>query len=149
EAQTIAICCGTGNNGGDGFVAARHLASYNKKIKVILIGNKLKIKSDIALHNFNILNEMEDTIKLIGISDSANVTKLKDELKDVDLVIDALLGVGLTSEPYDPIKSAIKQINSAKKNILSVDVPSGIWSDVPKKQKIMINADKIVTFHDS
>ncbi|MHA1243677.1 MAG: NAD(P)H-hydrate dehydratase [Candidatus Heimdallarchaeota archaeon] len=149
EAQTIAICCGTGNNGGDGFVAARHLASYNKKIKVILIGNKLKIKSDIALHNFNILNEMEDTIKLIVISDSANVTKLKDELKDVDLVIDALLGVGLTSEPYDPIKSAIKQINSAKKNILSVDVPSGIWSDVPKKQKIMINADKIVTFHDT
>lgn len=149
EAQAIAICCGTGNNGGDGFVAARHLASFNKKVKVILIGNKLKIKSEIANHNFNILKEMEDSIKLIIISDSANLSKLKNELKDVDLVIDALLGVGLTSEPYDPIKSAIKEINSSKKKILSVDVPSGIWSDIPKKQKNMINADKIVTFHDT
>ncbi len=149
EVKSIAICCGTGNNGGDGFVAARHLASFNKNVKVILIGNKLKIKSKIALHNFNILKEMEDTIKLTVISDSANLPKLKTELKDVDLIIDALLGVGLTSEPYDPIKSAIKQINSAKKKILSVDVPSGIWSDIPKKQKIMIKADKVVTFHDT
>ncbi|MHA1124503.1 MAG: NAD(P)H-hydrate dehydratase [Candidatus Heimdallarchaeota archaeon] len=149
DAEKIAICCGTGNNGGDGFVTARHLASYNKKMKVILVGNIAKIRSEIALHNFNILKEMEDTIQLIVISDSANLHRLKTELKDVDLVIDALLGVGLTKEPYDPIKSAIKEINSAKKKILSVDVPSGIWSDVPKKQKNMIKADKIITFHDT
>ncbi len=149
NAELIAVCCGTGNNGGDGMVLARHLVSMNKKVRLFLIGSKSKIRSHAALTNFNILTQLEHSIEIIIISDSSLIKILEEKLSDVDLIIDSLLGIGLTNEPYEPIKSAIKTINKANKSIFAVDLPSGMWSDQPKKTKLMINADKIATFHDT
>ncbi|MHA1463402.1 MAG: NAD(P)H-hydrate epimerase, partial [Candidatus Heimdallarchaeota archaeon] len=149
NAELIAVCCGTGNNGGDGMVLARHLVSMNKRVRLFLVGHKSKIRSQAALTNFNILTQLEHSIEIIIISDSSLIKTLKEKLSDVDLIIDSLLGIGLTDEPYEPIKSAIITINNTGKPIFSVDLPSGMWSDIPKKTKLMINADKIATFHDT
>ncbi len=149
NAELIAVCCGTGNNGGDGMVLARHLVSMNKRVRLFLVGHKSKIRSQAALTNFNILTQLEHSIEIIIISDSSLIKTLKEKLSNVDLIIDSLLGIGLTDEPYEPIKSAIITINNTGKPIFSVDLPSGMWSDIPKKTKLMINADKIATFHDT
>lgn len=149
KAKSIAICCGTGNNGGDGMVAARHLASKDRQIKLILLGQENKIRTAISKRNFKILKQMENSIEIIVINDSSNISRMKNELAEVELIIDALLGVGITSEPYEPIKSAIKALNNAKKPIISVDLPSGMFSDIPKKTKMMVTADLVVTFHDT
>lgn len=149
DMRNITICCGVGNNGGDGFVAARHLAAKGKKLTVLLIGQESKIKSQIANHNYQILKELAFSIKILEISDTSKINLLKKELEQTDLIIDALLGVGIKGEPYDPIKSAIKSINSAGKTVVSVDVPSGINSDELTKAKIMVNADIIITLHDT
>ncbi len=149
KARTVALCCGTGNNGGDGFVVARHLTHLNKKVKLLLVGQETKIHSKVATQNFRILKEMEQTIEISTINDSSKISFLKKELVEVDLIVDALLGIGITSEPYEPIKSAIKTINNSGKSIISIDIPSGMWSDLAKKPKLMIKADKIVTFHDT
>jgi len=149
KAKSIAICCGTGNNGGDGMVAARHLASKDRKIKLILLGQENKIRTAISKQNFNILKQMENSVNITVINDSSKISRMKNELTDVELIIDALLGIGLTSEPYEPIKSAIKALNNANKPIISVDLPSGMFSDIPKKTKMMVTADLVVTFHDT
>ncbi len=149
NAKLIAVCCGTGNNGGDGMVLARHLVSMNKKVRLFLVGHKSKIRSHATLTNFNILKQLEHSIEITIISDSSLIKILKEKLLDVDLIIDSLLGIGLTNEPYEPIKSVIKIINIANKPTLAVDLPSGMWSDIPEKTKLMVNADKIATFHDT
>ena len=149
DAKKIAVCCGTGNNGGDGFVLARHLVSFGKEVVIFLVGRESRIRSQIAKDNFKILKQMEQSIKIHTISDSSNISLLKSGLYDADLIIDALLGVGLKSEPYDPIRTAIKTINKLDKPVLSVDLPSGMFSDSTKTPKVIINADKIVTFHDT
>jgi NAD(P)H-hydrate epimerase len=130
-------------------VAARHLATKDRKIKLILLGQENKIRTDISKQNFKIIKQMENTIEIITLNDSSKITQMKQELANIDLIIDALLGVGITKEPYEPIKSAIKTLNAAEKPILSIDLPSGMFSDIPKKTKIMVNPDVIVTFHDT
>lgn len=149
ESNKIAVCCGTGNNGGDGMVVARHLAASKKKIVLLLIGTESKIRSQASNRNFKILQEMEHSIEIKILSDSSKLSQLKKEFTEVDLIVDALLGIGIALEPYEPIKSAIKAINNSGKKIVSIDLPSGMFSDFPKKTKIMVNADLIATFHDT
>ncbi|MCF2143189.1 MAG: NAD(P)H-hydrate dehydratase [Candidatus Heimdallarchaeota archaeon] len=147
KAEKIAIWCGTGNNGGDGFVTARHLAAAKKSVTVLLFGIEQKIRSEIAKKNYKVLTTMTHSVRLEVIRDSTQLAKVKGLLSSQDLFVDALLGVGLRKEPYEPIKSAIKLLNSLKVPIVSLDVPSGIFSDRREMQKLMVNASLIVTFH--
>jgi NAD(P)H-hydrate epimerase len=147
--QKVAICCGTGNNGGDGFVIARHLASIGSSVTIYLLGHPIRIRSDIASQNFNILKQMEQSIRIVSIRDSTDLKEMAKELQEYDLIVDALLGIGLNGEPYEPIKTAIKAINKTKKPIISADIPSGMFSDKKEKTKIMVKADLITTFHDT
>ncbi|NHJ48807.1 MAG: NAD(P)H-hydrate dehydratase [Asgard group archaeon] len=149
DAKNIVICCGIGNNGGDGFVVARHLSAQVENVSIYLIGQESRIRSAAAKKNYQILKEQHQSINLVQIKDSSEIAKLKKQLKSADLVVDALLGTGITKTPYEPIKSAIKAINNAGKPIASIDLPSGMNSDQAKKTKIMINADLVTTFHDT
>jgi len=122
-----AIFCGTGNNGGDGFVAARHLSSLGKKVKVFAVKGE---KTKEAQKNFELLKNLS-SVEIFEISDSAELEKIKDEVKNCDVAIDALLGVGAKGEPREPIKTLVKFINSLKAFKIVVDVPtSGIKADV-------------------
>ncbi|HUT81823.1 MAG TPA: NAD(P)H-hydrate dehydratase [Candidatus Bathyarchaeia archaeon] len=149
KAKKIVICCGMGNNGGDGFVVARHLASLKKEIKLFLFGHESKIRTRSALINYHILEKMEHSIEIIRITDSTRLSQYANYFTEADLIIDALLGIGITSEPYEPIKSAIGAINNAGKPIVSLDLPSGMFSDIAERQKIMVEPTLIVTFHDA
>ncbi|ALM76082.1 YjeF-like protein [Thermococcus barophilus] len=134
----VAIFCGTGNNGGDGFVAARHL-SFENDVTVFLVGDEIKIRSEEAKHNWEILKKL-DFVKIKILKDSSQIKGLN--LEEYDVIVDALLGAGTKGEPREPIRSAIKKINeySGKAKIVSVDLPSGYPS------KVQVKCDFAVTF---
>jgi len=134
----IAVFSGTGNNGGDGFVAARHL-SFDNDVTLFLVGEEAKIRSEEAKHNWGILERL-DFMEIKVLRDSSQVKSL--DLSGFDVIIDALLGAGTRGEPREPIKSAIEKINeyAGKVRIVSNDLPSGYPS------KIRVKADFAVTF---
>ena len=133
ENKKIIIFCGTGNNGGDGFVAARYLAK-TYKVSVFLTGDK--IKTDNANNNFSKLKKHDIQI----YSDGNEVDSL---LRENDIVIDSMLGVGLTGELRKPFSTIVKKINSVEdKTVISVDVPTGL------RTNLAIKPDYTVTFHD-
>ncbi|MBN1329378.1 MAG: NAD(P)H-hydrate dehydratase [Candidatus Heimdallarchaeota archaeon] len=149
KAKKIVICCGTGNNGGDGFVVARHLAAAKKEIKLFLFGQESKIRTREALTNYKIIEKMECSIEIIKITDSTKLSHYISYFNESDLIIDALLGIGITNEPYEPIKRAIEEINNSGKQVVSIDIPSGMFSDIAKRQRLMVEPTLIVTFHDT
>ncbi|WP_457752520.1 NAD(P)H-hydrate dehydratase [Thermococcus sp.] len=134
----IAIFSGTGNNGGDGFVAARHL-SFENDVTIFLVGDEAKIRSEEAKHNWEVLKSL-DFVEIRVFKDSAYIKSL--DLSDYDVIIDALLGAGTRGEPREPIRSAVEKINeyAGKVRIVSVDLPSGYPSNV------RVKADFAVTF---
>ncbi|WP_297417914.1 NAD(P)H-hydrate dehydratase [Thermococcus sp.] len=134
----IAVFSGTGNNGGDGFVAARHL-SFDNKVTLFLVGDGTKIRSEEARHNWETLKGL-DFVKITVLKDSSQIKPL--DLSGYDVIVDALLGAGTRGEPREPIRSAIEKINeySGRVKIVSIDLPSGYPS------KIRVRADFAVTF---
>ncbi len=113
----VAIVCGSGNNGGDGFVVARHLHNAGVAVIVYLLCAREKIAGD-ALLNLRIIEKMALDIR------ETSTTRL--DLSDADLVVDALLGTALNGEVREPYLSAIRAINAAGKPVLAIDIPSGL-----------------------
>jgi NAD(P)H-hydrate epimerase len=113
-----AVICGTGNNGGDGFVAARHLLNAGLKVKVFVVGSKSKLKRDPKI-NLNILLKMGQGVKWVK-----SVKDLKG-IEKCGLIIDAIFGIGLNSPVKGIFLDAINALNNSGVPILSVDVPSG------------------------
>jgi NAD(P)H-hydrate epimerase len=131
--KNILILCGPGNNGGDGFVAARYLTQYYK-ITILLV--ETVIKTEIAKKNYQKLQTYEVKI----CTSPGDIDTL---LAENDILIDALLGTGLTGELKEPYVTIVKKINATKKKtIISIDVPTGFGT--PQS----INPEHTVTFHD-
>jgi len=141
----ILAVCGTGNNGGDAMVAARHLASLNLNIRVILLGDPTSIKTDEASTNFQVINKMNRTIDLVKLKNID--TKIKKDILDADIVIDGIFGTGIKGDILNPHLSIIKLINKSKAYIISVDIPSGLNPDNGEIVSQCINADTTITFH--
>ena len=123
----IAVVCGKGNNGGDGFVAARYL-SNSMQTDVFLASPEHEITSDVARAN---LDKIRDRIRPLS----------SFEPRQYDVIVDALLGVGLQGRPREPYSGLIKRINDSRRTIVSIDVPSGWPSD------LRIRPDVTVTLH--
>ena len=157
EKTKVAIFCGTGNNGGDGFVVARHLSSYGVKVLVILVGTPEKIRTKEAQINWNIIfNHLTYSIKTVFIKDSTDTKKIREIIKKdqaYSLVVDGLLGTGVEGKIREPISSAIDLINSIKEEekdrikVASIDVPSGLDPNTGKISDKAVNPDLVVTFH--
>lgn len=132
----IAVFSGTGNNGGDGFVAARHL-SFENEVTLFLVGDEAKIRSEEAKHNWEILKGL-DFVKIRVLKDSTYVKSL--DLSGFDVIVDALLGAGTKGEPREPIRSAVEKINeyAEKARIVSIDLPSGYPSEVRVKANFAV-----------
>ena len=136
EGLNVAIFCGKGNNGGDGFAIARHL--YNKKCDVTVFltcGNDFK--GD-ALLNFEIIKRMNLNI--------INLSQVLPDFKQYDLIVDAIFGTGIKGEITGLNFDVINAINDLSAYTLSVDVPSGIDSDSGNICTACVKADKTVTF---
>ncbi len=136
------IVCGKGNNGGDGFVVARHLIRKNINVEVILIGKSDQLKGD-ALINYNMLKVYKDSI--YELSEEQELRSKEYLFKEADIIIDALFGTGLTN-PLDGIyKEVVEIINNQDALVISIDVPSGLSSDTNRIIGPYIKADITVT----
>lgn len=134
--NNFALFCGSGNNGGDGFVVARHLSSYGS-VDVYLFGDKSSM-SNITKDNYKVLKSIP-SVEIIKIKDSNN---LHDISFNYDVLLDALLGVGIIGKPREPMETAINLINQSKSTIVSIDVPTGLGTNVK------VDSDLVITFHE-
>ena len=133
--KEILFLCGTGNNGGDGFVAARHLSNkYN--VVVFLTGKKEDVKTDISKTNFQ-------KLKNIKIYDIDSINKIEELISKSEVIVDSMLGIGLSGNLREPYLTIVKKIKAVKnKIIISVDVPIGLGTNNTVKP------DYTITFHD-
>lgn len=138
----VAVFCGIGGNGGDGFVAARHLLSYGFKVEVILAGKPIDTVDDAASKNWQALQPLEGIIKSHEVYDSSLIPDIK-----ADVTVDALLGIGLKGSLRPPILQLVKKINAMKTFRVAVDIPTGIDSDTGEVLGEAVKADLTVTFH--
>ena len=138
----VALFCGSGGNGGDGFVIARHLASYGFRIAVILAGKSKDITDEEARKNWLALQSLKNVVSLREAYDSSTIPSV-----EANVVVDALLGIGLKGTPRPPISQMIKRINESKAFCVAVDVPTGINSDTGEIFGEAVSADLTVTFH--
>jgi len=136
--KNIFFICGPGNNGGDGFVAARYL-SKKFKISLFLTAKEKEIKTNIAKKNFKKIKKLN--IEIFNID---SFHKFDDLLKESHIIIDSMLGIGLAGNLRNPYLSIVKKINNSKNKIkISVDIPTGF------NTKISLRPDYTITFHDS
>ncbi|NIT04002.1 NAD(P)H-hydrate dehydratase [Candidatus Saccharibacteria bacterium] len=138
----IAVFCGSGGNGGDGFVAARHLTCLGFKVEVILAGKSSDIVDEAARRNWLALQALKDTVVLHEVYDSTLIPNVKAEV-----VVDALLGIGLKGTLRPPILQLVEKINEMEAFRVSVDVPTGINSDSGEVLGDAVRANLTVTFH--
>jgi NAD(P)H-hydrate epimerase len=137
--KNILIFVGLGNNGGDGLVMARHLVGYGANVTVILLGTPDKIKTDESNWNWSLLQKMPSVKLLSGDTFDFNFKP--------DVVIDGILGTGITGDIREPYASAINFINNTNCYKFAVDVPSGLDPQTGETANIFTKCDMTVTFH--
>lgn len=136
----VLCVCGKGNNGGDGFVCARHLFNNGYSVDVCIAGEFGDLKKD-ALINCKALARSGVTVFFV----KEDILKLKKSIKDADLIVDALFGTGINGELKEIYKDIIKAVNDADKTVVSIDVPSGIDATTGGDLGVNIQADTTVT----
>lgn len=139
ELKNILIFVGLGNNGGDGLVMARHLAGYGAKVTIMLLGSPDKIKTEESNWNWSILKKMPSVKLMSGDS-------FEFDFKP-DVIVDGILGTGITGDIREPYASAINFINNADCYKFAVDVPSGLDPQTGETANIFTKCDMTVTFH--
>ncbi|HXV46904.1 MAG TPA: NAD(P)H-hydrate epimerase [Nitrososphaera sp.] len=142
--KRIVAVCGTGNNGGDGFVASRHLAGHGAKITVILLGSPLDLRSEEARLNWGIIEKM-DSIEIIFGKELTD--EIKERIARANIILDSVFGTGIKGEIREPFASAIDAINKSKAYVLAVDVPSGFDPNTGHIHDKCVKADATITFH--
>lgn len=143
--RKVAVLCGKGNNGGDGYVIARHLHNSGVSVKVFVVANISDIlKEGDAAVNLQILLKMK--IPVQELPDIAAVKNLAKELRGYDVIIDALFGTGLSGEVREPFRTLIDAVNDSRKPIISVDIPSGLDANTGEVLGAAVKATKTVTF---
>jgi hydroxyethylthiazole kinase-like uncharacterized protein yjeF len=142
--KSVAIFCGLGGNGGDGFVIARHLLLKGFKVTVILAGRSREITDKAAFENWNALQYLGETIRVIEVADSSLVPDVK-----ADVVVDALLGTGAKGQLRPPILQLVSKINSMQATKIAVDVPTGVDADTGETLGEAVKANMTVTFYKS
>jgi len=142
--KRIVVAAGTGNNGGDAFVAARHLAYHGAKITVILLGSPNDLKTEEARINWNILEQMNSIDLIFAKETSSEITKM---INNADIIIDGIFGTGIKGSISEPHSSAIDAINRSRAYKVAVDVPSGLDPDTGKIHDKCVKADATITFH--
>lgn len=124
DKKKVSIYAGTGGNGGDGFVIARHLLNYDYRIKVFLLARAENIKNNDSKINFDALRNVAKADKHLQINIITDSTQIKPD--NSDIIVDAILGTGVKGKIREPISSAIDTINYSPAIVISVDVPSGL-----------------------
>jgi NAD(P)H-hydrate epimerase len=142
-AGRVVICAGKGNNGGDGYVIARHLELRGISPTVLLFCQPSDLTGDAAI-NYRVLEAAK--LPLVVLGASPDVAELDRQLAGADWIVDALLGTGTRGAIREPYLSAIAAINRADKQVLAVDLPSGMDCDTGQPLGACVRADHTATF---
>ena len=141
-AQRILIFCGKGNNGGDGFVAARRLHEKGKTVQVVLLADPAELKGDAAAMD----GKLPVAATIVHSSEALKSERVRLSLP-ADLYLDAILGTGFKPPVTGLYADAITLLNAVPAPIIAVDIPSGAHADAMSPQQgIIARADSIVTF---
>ncbi len=138
----IVVYCGTGKNGGDGMVAARHLASLGYRTSLILVGRECDIRDEEVATNWAVIKKMQTAVNSKTVSDSSLIS-----IEDFAVTVDALLGIGAKGNLRPPILQAVRAINESKSFKVAVDIPTGIDADSGEAHGEAVKANLTVTFH--
>jgi len=126
QEKKIIVVCGRGNNGGDGFVAARHLMNNGIDVSIFLVADVKELRGE-AEANYHRAEKVAQTMgKVIEVLNEESLSSFENKLEGTSLIIDGMFGTGLAREVGEPEKSIIQLINDSEKPILAVDVPSGL-----------------------
>lgn len=134
--RRIAVVCGGGNNGGDGFAVARHLHNRGLDVEVVLLVDPSNIVGDAAI-NLRIVQQMNLPVTF---------GTMRSRLSNHALIVDAMLGTGLNRTVESPYSEVIEQINAAQLPVIAVDLPSGMDCDSGEPLGACIRATVTVTF---
>jgi len=138
------ICCGPGNNGGDGCVIARHLHNLGWTVRLMVTGDESKMSPDMRA-NFGIVRAMALN-PIVAVNMAAQLAAVKSIRSD-EVVVDALLGTGFAGEVRSDLGELIRALNrAAKQAMVAVDVPSGLDCSTGRAGGEVIRADLTVTF---
>ncbi|MFN3652678.1 MAG: NAD(P)H-hydrate dehydratase [Armatimonadota bacterium] len=133
----VVVLCGKGNNGGDGFVAARHLYNRGYRVECLLAADRAGIQGDAAV-NLALLERLRVSVRPFP--------QPPDQILEANLLIDALLGTGFSGQPRGAIAEAIRAANRSGISVLAVDIPSGVEADTGRASGTSILARETVTF---
>ena len=140
EGKRVVVAAGRGNNGGDGFVAARHLRDAGADVAVFLLGDPAEVCGDAKI-NLDILLKTGLPVRPI-----TSVSEIETSLADCHTVIDAIFGTGLKGDVTGLAAEIINAINAANRPVLAVDLPSGLDADTGKIWGVCVQADCTVAF---
>lgn len=136
--KRIAVVCGKGNNGGDGYVIARILQEHNANVTVILTMGKPTTED---------AKTMFDKIGHIEKLDYINCReKCKEYISNADIIVDCIFGIGFSGVPRSPIDEVISDINSSKAEVYCIDIPSGMDCDTGSLSDCVVKANHTITF---
>lgn len=139
----VVLCCGKGNNGGDGFVMARHLDNAGVHVRVLLFGDPTQLSGDAAV-NYRILAASGIALEVFA-GPTLDEERLSRELADADWIVDALFGSGLRGVVQPPFDKIIPVLNDATGRVFAVDIPSGLDSDSGQPLGIAVRAHHTAT----
>lgn len=153
DVEKVLIICGTGNNGGDGFVIARHLINFGTAVEVIIAGDDKKIGGD-ALVNYNVYKKIGPVSEFVDPYDESASDVISEIIvrQKCTLVVDAIFGTGLQGDLRGHYPGIFKAINDSGVKVVAVDIPSGLDCDTGRPLKdenggeIAVEADVTVTF---
>lgn len=141
--KDVVVCAGKGNNGGDGFVVARHLSLAGANVRVFVSTDWASISGDAEI-NLRTLREVGLILRTAMTDDDFAV--LRSALHCADVAVDAVLGTGISGAPREPAASVIRLLNEAPCPVLSVDLPSGVDADTGEVPADAVHARWTVTF---
>jgi NAD(P)H-hydrate epimerase len=134
------VCCGKGNNGGDGFVLARHLRRARYGAEVWLVGRREDLRGDAA----EMASRWQGAVTTV--ESPGQVEPLRRRLEQARIVVDALLGTGLNAPVEGTLAAVIDTINASHKSVLAIDIPSGLSADTGRSLGTAVRADVTATF---
>lgn len=141
--RRINVFCGGGNNGGDGFVVARHLKTEGAYVKVFFTGDYVLLKDELKV-NYNAA--LKYGVEIIHLKSAEDIRKYESSILGCEIVIDALIGTGLKQDIGGFMAQLVVYINMMGKYTVSVDIPSGVDADTGNINGIGIYANLTITF---
>jgi hydroxyethylthiazole kinase-like uncharacterized protein yjeF len=145
EFNSVCVVCGKGNNGGDGFVAARKLHEAGKRVSVLVLADSPEALRGDAAEMFKQL-----LIPALWISDEEDFSKPEiEQALEADLIVDAILGTGFKPPLKGLAEKAISLINDSQSSVVAIDLPSGTdadWHAVSRHKSLFVHADGILSF---